>query len=140
MEERLRNEENQLKEELLKQKLKDDYKRQIDLAREEFRKKSKSSHQKRHCESQTGFTTDSGKDLNYEMNIKFCICANVLVKDLTAKRLFQSLCQIHRLNFGSACMSQQLGCNCMFSKNCSNFSIKSYLLVQKTNFQLLLFN
>ena len=80
------------------------------------------------------------KTLNYVMNIKFCICANVLVKDLTAKRLFQSLCQNHRLNFGSACMSQQLGCNCMFSKNCSNFSIKSYLLVQKTNFQLLLFN
>lgn len=65
--ERLRNEENQLKEELLKQKLKDDYKRQIDQAREEFRKKSKSSNQKRHCESQTGFTTDSGKNL--KMNI-----------------------------------------------------------------------
>ena len=105
MEDRLRVEENQLKEELLKQKLKDDYKKQIDMAREEFRKKSKSSNQKRHCESQTGFTTDSGKVYNYEMNIKV-ICTNVLVRDLTAKRLFQSLCQIHRLNFGSAC-------NCM---------------------------
>ena len=36
--------------------------RKIELAKEDFRKKSKNVTAKRNCESQTGFTTDSGND------------------------------------------------------------------------------
>ena len=51
-----RQEEHQLR--LLQEK-----QRKIELAREDFRKKSKTVTAKRNCESQTGFTTDSGNKM-----------------------------------------------------------------------------
>ena len=61
LEERLRLEENQRKEEESQQILREEQKRQINQMKEEFRRKSKPMDQKKNCESQTGFTTDSGK-------------------------------------------------------------------------------
>ena len=50
-----RQEEEQLR-------LVEEKQRKIELAKEDFRKKSKNVTAKRNCESQTGFTTDSGND------------------------------------------------------------------------------
>ena len=59
-----RQEEEQLR-------LVEEKQRKIELAKEDFRKKSKNVTAKRNCESQTGFTTDSGNDCveKYSSNI-----------------------------------------------------------------------
>ena len=62
LEERLRQEEEAKREEENIRRLEETHKRQIDQVREEFRRKSRASQKtQRHCESQTGFTTDSGE-------------------------------------------------------------------------------
>ena len=55
LEERTQVEQEQLR-------LVEEKQRKIELAKEDFRKKSKNVTTKRNCESQTGFTTDSGND------------------------------------------------------------------------------
>ena len=60
--ERVRQEEVARKEEENIRRLEETHRRQIDQVREEFRRKSRVSQKtQKHCESQTGFTTDSGE-------------------------------------------------------------------------------
>ena len=56
-----RQEQEARKKEEEQLRLAEEKQRKVELAKEDFRKKSKNVTAKRNCESQTGFTTDSGK-------------------------------------------------------------------------------
>ena len=60
LEERARQELELARQQELHLRLGQEKQRKIEAAREDFRKKSKNVTAKRNCESQTGFTTDSG--------------------------------------------------------------------------------
>ena len=68
LEERSRQEEEQLRREEEEARLEQERQQKAELAKEDFRKKSKNGTAKRHCESQTGFTTDSGKTTSWQYN------------------------------------------------------------------------
>ena len=61
LEERTRQEQEARRKEEEQLRLAEEKQRKVELAKEDFRKKSKNVTAKRNCESQTGFTTDSGK-------------------------------------------------------------------------------
>ena len=62
LEERTQVEQEVARQEKEQLRLVEEKQRKIELAKEDFRKKSKNVTTKRNCESQTGFTTDSGND------------------------------------------------------------------------------
>ena len=57
---RSKTEEDSRMEEETRQKEEEEHRRHVEQVREEFRRKTKTLNQRKHCESQTGFTTDSG--------------------------------------------------------------------------------
>ena len=59
--ERSRKEENIRLDEETKIQEEEEHRRHVEQVREQFRRKTKTLNQRKHCESQTGFTTDSGR-------------------------------------------------------------------------------
>ena len=68
LEERRSQEEEILRREEEEARLAQEKHQKAELAKEDFRKKSKNVTAKRNCESQTGFTTDSGKTISWHYN------------------------------------------------------------------------
>ena len=69
LEERARAEQEVARQEGEKLRLAQERQRKVELAKEDFRKKSRNVTAKRNCESQTGFTTDSGNLMTVYRNL-----------------------------------------------------------------------
>ena len=69
LEERARAEQEVARQEGEQLRLAQERQKKVELAKEDFRKKSRNVTAKRNCESQTGFTTDSGNLMTVYRNL-----------------------------------------------------------------------